>query len=158
MGVADHSSEFVARCAVHRDGSRRVNSDMEVIATITLPGVERSASYARRFATDTFGPDHPSLDDIRTCVSEAFTNGVLHTASGRGGKVTVMFATVGDLIVAEVTDDGAGGARPHQCDDPLGVHGRGLQIIDVLTVDWGIRPDGDRTTVWMHFPGPARKV
>ncbi|MCW2919764.1 MAG: putative anti-sigma regulatory factor, serine/threonine protein kinase [Actinomycetia bacterium] len=135
-----------------------MNTEGEVIATITLPGVERSALYTRRFAADTFGPDHPSLDDIRTCVSEAFTNGVLHTASGGGGKVTVTFATVGDLIVAEVTDDGAGGARPHLCDDPMGVHGRGLQIIDALTVDWGIRPDADRTTVWMHFTGPIREV
>jgi anti-sigma regulatory factor (Ser/Thr protein kinase) len=89
-------------------------------------------------------------------VSEAFTNGVLHTASGQGGKVTVRFATLGDLIVVEVTDDGAGGGRPHLCDDLMGLHGRGMRIVDTLTVDWGIRPDGDRTTVWMHFAGPIR--
>jgi anti-sigma regulatory factor (Ser/Thr protein kinase) len=45
-------------------------------------------------------------------VNEAFTNGVEHTASGRGGRVTVAFVAAEGGIVAEVTDDGADGARP----------------------------------------------
>lgn len=134
----------------------RVNNEREVIASLTLPGVERSVSYARRFARDTFGAGHPSLSDIETCVSEAFTNGVTHTASGRGGKVTVAFVAVAGEVVTEVTDDGAGGARPHLRHDPLGEHGRGMRIIDFLSLGWGVRPDGDRTTIWMRFPGPAR--
>lgn len=135
-----------------------MTNEQEVIAVLTLPGSERSVAYARRFARDTFGTEHPSLGDIETCVSEAFTNGVAHTASGRGGKVTVAFLAVADEIVTEVTDDGAGGARPHVRHDPTGVHGRGLRIIDFLTLAWGIRPDGERTTVWMCFPGPARPL
>ncbi|MGI8336168.1 ATP-binding protein [Actinomadura scrupuli] len=129
-----------------------------VLGSITLPGVTRSAACARRFTRDVLGPEHPSLHDVRTCVSEGVTNAVLHTASGRGGTVTVTFRAAGGMIVTEVTDDGAGGARPYVRDEPSAVHGRGLRIIDALTLAWGFRADGDRTTVWMRFPGPVPAV
>ncbi|MGH3391047.1 MAG: ATP-binding protein [Actinomadura sp.] len=125
-----------------------------VIGTVTLPGVDRSVASVRDFGRDLLGPDHPSLDDIQLCLSEAVTNGIRHTDSGRGGKVTVTFRALADVIVAEVTDEGAGGARPYLRDDPSRVHGHGLRIINALSLTWGVRPDGDRTTVWMRFPGP----
>jgi hypothetical protein len=63
------------------------------------------------------------------------------------------------VIVAEVTDDGAGGARPYVHDDDAdGLRGRGMRIIDALALGWGLRPDGDRTTVWMRFPGPGGRM
>lgn len=65
-----------------------------------------------------------------------------------------MFSTFGADIVAEVVDDGALGARPVMRDDPLAVDGRGLRIIDALTLEWSVRADGERTAVWMRFPGP----
>ncbi|WP_165959144.1 ATP-binding protein [Actinomadura sp. KC345] len=126
----------------------------EVIAALTLPGVERSARHARVFARDVLGEGHPSLPDVQTCVNEAFTNAVEHTASGRGGTVTVMLSLDGGDVVAEVADDGALGERPLMRDDPLAEDGRGLRIIDALTLAWGTRADGHRTTVWMRFPGP----
>jgi anti-sigma regulatory factor (Ser/Thr protein kinase) len=135
-----------------KDGG--VDEEMAVIGTITLPGMELSVAHARRFAREVLGPDHPSLDDIELCVSEAFTNGVQHTASGCGGKVTVRLMAQAGAIVTEVTDDGAGGARPHLRRDPVGLGGRGMRIIDAVTLGWGLRSDGDRTTIWMRFPGP----
>ncbi|MCP9984313.1 ATP-binding protein [Actinomadura madurae] len=126
----------------------------EVIAALTLPGAERAARHVRGFARDVLGEGHPSLGDVQTCVNEAFTNAVEHTASGCGGRVTVMFSTFGADIVAEVVDDGALGARPVMRDDPLAVDGRGLRIIDALTLEWSVRADGERTAVWMRFPGP----
>lgn len=126
----------------------------EIIAALMLPGTERSVRHARAFARDVLGEGHPSLPDVETCVNEAVANGVEHTESGRGGRVTVMFSLVGDDVVVEVIDDGAHGARPVMCDDPLAESGRGLQIIDAMTRDWGVRADGARTAVWMRFPGP----
>ncbi len=126
----------------------------EVIAALTLPGVERSAKHVRLFARDVLGEGHPSLGDVQTCVNEAFTNAVEHTASGRRGRVTVLFSVMDGDVVAEVADDGAGGTRPVMRDDPLAEDGRGLRIIDALSLEWGVRPDGDRTVVWMRFPGP----
>lgn len=126
----------------------------EVIAALTLPGAEASARQARVFAGDVLGERHPSLDDVQTCVNEAFTNAVEHTASGRGGRVTVLFSLMGDDVVAEVADDGAAETRPVMRDDPLALDGRGLRIIDALSLEWGVREDGEHTTVWMRFPGP----
>ncbi|HEY8481267.1 MAG TPA: ATP-binding protein [Spirillospora sp.] len=126
----------------------------EIIAATTLPGTEKSVRDARMFARDVLGEEHPSLPEVELCVDEAVTNGIEHTASGRGGRVTVLFSVAGDDVIAEVVDDGAGGARPVLREDPLAEHGRGLQIIDGLTLDWGVRTDGERTAVWMRFPGP----
>ncbi|WUH96257.1 ATP-binding protein [Spirillospora sp. NBC_00431] len=126
----------------------------EVMAALTLPGVEKSARHVRVFARDVLREGHPSLGDVQTCVNEAFTNAIEHTASGRDGRVTVMFSMVGGDIVAEVTDDGAAGARPVMRDDPMAEDGRGLRMIDALSLAWGVREDGHRSTVWMRFPGP----
>ncbi|GAA2101690.1 ATP-binding protein [Actinomadura alba] len=129
-------------------------SETVVIGAITLPGLGRSVAHARSFTRDVLGAGHPSLGDVQMCVSEAFTNGVVHTASGRGGKITVVFVAADDMVIAEVTDDGAGGALPRLRDDLMGVSGRGMRIINALALGWGVRPEGGRTTVWMRFPGP----
>ncbi|GAA2408457.1 hypothetical protein GCM10010191_16250 [Actinomadura vinacea] len=122
---------------------------------ITLPGLESSAGRVRGFVRDVLGAGHPLLDDVRTCVNEAFTNAVEHTASGRGGRVRVSVVDGGGVVVAEVVDDGAGGERPRLRDDPLAEDGRGMRIIDALALDWGVRADGDRSVVWMRFIGSA---
>ncbi|XVQ13911.1 GNAT family N-acetyltransferase [Spirillospora sp. CA-255316] len=122
---------------------------------VTLPGLECAAALARAFVKDVLGPGHPALDDVRTCVNEAFANAVEHTASGRGGQVEVSVVDEGGRVRAEVADDGAGGERPRLCDDPLAENGRGMRIIDALALDWGVRTDGDRSVVWMSFIGSA---
>ena len=129
-----------------------MNENPQLVATLTLPGVERSVAYARCFCRDMLGLDHPALDDVTTCVSEAVTNAVIHTRSGDGGKVTLSLFTAEALVVAEVTDEGADGALPRLRDDPLAVSGRGLQIIDSLTCAWSARQSSGRTTMRMEFP------
>lgn len=133
-------------------GGSRVNDDLIVLGTITLPGVGRSAGYLRSFARDMLGPDHPRLDDIKVCLTEKFSNSIMHTASGRGGWVSITLAAGRGVVRTEVTDDGAGGARPLvPGEDTLGEHGRGLRLLDSLAVRWGFVEDGQRTTVWAEF-------
>lgn len=132
-------------------GGRLMN---QIIATLTLPGVERSVSYARRLVDDTLGAAHPAADDLRMCISEAFTNSVLHSTSRNGGKVTLTLTAERDFVLAEVTDDGAD-QKPHLANDPTGIHGRGMRIIDALATEWGVDIEQDRTTVWMRFPTSA---
>jgi len=67
--------------------------------------------------------------------------------------ITVTLLIEGPELVLEVTDDGAEGARPGFREDPEGIHGRGMLIITALALKWTVRPDGDRTTVSMRFPG-----
>ncbi|MCW2939909.1 MAG: hypothetical protein JWN00_2894 [Actinomycetia bacterium] len=73
------------------------------IAMITLPGTEYAVAQARGYARDIFGPHHPALADMQICISEGFTNGIRHTLSGLGGKITVTFSTVPGEVVSART-------------------------------------------------------
>lgn len=130
---------------------------LELLAVLTLPGVERSARHARGFLRDTLVPAHVRpgdavLDDMALVVGEFAANGVRHTASGRGGKISIALWAGAGVLRAEVADDGAGGARPRMRDGADGESGRGLHIVAALAARWGHRPDGDRTVVWAEFP------
>ncbi|MBC6461836.1 ATP-binding protein [Actinomadura sp. HBU206391] len=115
--------------------------------------MEGSAARARHFLRDNLGPGSADLDDMALCVTELVANGVKHTDSGRGGKLMILLAKGRGVIRIEVTDDGAGGARPCPRDDPEAESGRGLRIVEALAMRWGHCADGVRTTVWVEFPG-----
>jgi anti-sigma regulatory factor (Ser/Thr protein kinase) len=131
--------------------------DPAVLGAITLPGLRRSVAYARAFLRDLLPPGHPLLDDLVTVGSETVCNAVTHTASGDpGGRVTVVLLADRDAYRLEVTDDGAGGARPCLRAEDGGEGGRGMRIVDALARRWGHRADGDRTVVWVEFSaGPC---
>ncbi len=92
--------------------------------------------------------------------SELVTNAWLHTASGgRDGRVKIQMWHLSDHVLSlAVTDDGP---RPGQTsclprlspeDDPLATCGRGLHLVDRLSVEWGWRGEpGGPLTVWAHI-------
>jgi anti-sigma regulatory factor (Ser/Thr protein kinase) len=134
-------------------------SELNLLAELTLPGVERSVRRAREFCQETLVPERVApgdeiLDDLVLVVDELAGNGIRHTASGRGGKITIALLAGDGVLRAEVSDDGADGARPVLRVDPEAESGRGLNIVDALAARWGHRPDGPRTTVWAEFPQP----
>jgi anti-sigma regulatory factor (Ser/Thr protein kinase) len=134
----------------------REAGELRLLAVLTLPGVERSVRYARLFLRDTLVPDHLSpgdelLDDMALVVDEFACNGIRHTASGRGGKIHIALWAGRGVLRAEVSDDGADGARPALRNAADGEDGRGLHIVAALASQWGHRPDGPRTTVWADF-------
>ncbi|MEV4252246.1 ATP-binding protein [Spirillospora sp. NPDC049652] len=134
-----------------------MNTPLTVLASLTLPGHPRSVRYARQFVRDTLVPAHAIdggdvLEDVTLVVDEFAGNAIRHTASGRGGKVTIALLRGPHLIRVEVTDDGADGGRPLLRPSPEGESGRGLHIVQALTSDWGHRADGRRTTVWADVP------
>ncbi|TDC97502.1 hypothetical protein E1285_03555, partial [Actinomadura sp. 7K507] len=69
----------------------REAGELQLLAVLTLPGVERSVRHARLFIRDTLVPNHLApgdelLDDMVLVVDELAGNCVRHTASGRGGR------------------------------------------------------------------------
>ncbi|MGH3239568.1 MAG: ATP-binding protein [Spirillospora sp.] len=137
----------------------REAGELQLLAVLTLPGVERSVRYARLFLRDTLVPEHLSpggelLGDMALVVDEFAVNGIRHTASGRGGQIHIALWTGEGVLRAEVSDDGAGGARPilRNAQDESG---RGLHIVEALASRWGHRADGACTTVWAEFPAPG---
>ncbi|MEV5573287.1 ATP-binding protein [Spirillospora sp. NPDC052269] len=113
-----------------------------------FPSDTEQVAAARRWVTSVLGDDHPALDDCVLLTSETFTNAVIH---GDGAEVEVTVEADGDGVTVAVLDEG-GGALPHRVDDPCGLGGRGLPILEALSDAWGFHVLGDgRLRVWFSL-------
>jgi anti-sigma regulatory factor (Ser/Thr protein kinase) len=119
--------------------------------SITLPGVERSVAIGRRFVRDALGPRHPALDKVALSVSELATNAIMHTPSGDGGHLTIGVLATGQVVRAEVTNDGTMATKPRVRRDADAENGRGILIIEALADSWGVTERSGSTTVWVEF-------
>jgi anti-sigma regulatory factor (Ser/Thr protein kinase) len=118
---------------------------------ITLPGEQRAVANGRRFVRQMLGRRHPALDKVALGVSELVTNAVEHTESGDGGEIRISLTVAGDLIRAEVTNDGVMTSKPHVRNDTEGEDGRGILIVEALAEAWGVTENARTTTVWAEF-------
>jgi stage II sporulation protein AB (anti-sigma F factor) len=67
--------------------------------------------FARMAAAAFITPLDPSvseLSDIKTAVSEAVTNAIIHGYENNAGDVRIIFSHAGKVIMIEVIDDGVG--------------------------------------------------
>jgi anti-sigma regulatory factor (Ser/Thr protein kinase) len=106
---------------------------------------------------DAIGLDAPDLDDVRTAVTEACNNVVLHAYEGNEGPMEVeMFATGGSLDVF-VRDHGIGFQR--QTGEEQWIVGIGLPVIEALVqrVDFADTAGGG-TEVRMEFATPGART
>ena len=118
-------------------------------ATYSVAADPRAVGAARQFVLGTltaWGVDADTVDKLTLCLSELVTNAVIHTDSGCELRVVldrgVLTTTVRDGGSSVVVD-----LSPVTV-DPLAVHGRGLQLVDVLSSRWGSELDAIGTTVW----------
>jgi anti-sigma regulatory factor (Ser/Thr protein kinase) len=131
---------------------------MTILGSWTLPGVERSVAYARRFVGDLLGRDHPRLDDALVVAGELVTNSIAHSRSGQGGFVTLALdGGPGRTVRIRVIDDGSDTAKPCVREDPYAENGRGLLIVQNLADEWGVEIGAAETTIWarLDFPDSA---
>ena len=132
---------------------------MTILGSLTLPGVERSVAYARRFVGDMLGHEHPRIDDALVVASELVTNSITHSRSGQGGHVTITLEGGGPTraVQLSVVDDGAESAKPSVREDPYAEDGRGLFIVEHLADAWGVDIGDETTTIWarLDFPDSA---
>lgn len=117
----------------------------------------RSASVARRFLRDRLRVaglvDDETVETAQLCLSELVTNAILH-----GGGRTEVRVSLADELSVSVRDEGGplGAPAAREVDeDPWRVHGRGLQLLEVLASSWGTRRDPSGTTVWFTLALPA---
>jgi serine/threonine-protein kinase RsbW len=96
--------------------------------------------------------DPELLDDIKTAVSEACNNVVMHAYGGDGGPLRVCLYVDTDNIEVLVRDRGGGIPVLTPSDDRL--QGVGIPIMRALSSQTAFRPlpDGG-TEVWMQFDG-----
>lgn len=96
--------------------------------------------------------DAELLDDLKTAISEACNNVVLHAYAGGAGPLDVALWTSATTIDAVVSDEGRG--IPEVADPDEGVHGVGLPLIKALTQRVAfLRRPGGGTEVRMVFAG-----
>ena len=118
----------------------------------SFPYAPESAAAARRFAIEALA-DTPAdvLEAVELMVSELATNCIRHAHTAF--SLALRYAS-GRLRV-EVTDHSSGNPemRSPGPDDPTG---RGLQIVNMLSDDWGVdRTAEARKTVWFTLTIPA---
>jgi anti-sigma regulatory factor (Ser/Thr protein kinase) len=121
-------------------------------ATRAFPASSGSVKKARHFIAQYLSDVAPDVvDDVTLVVSELATNAVRHASVD---FVVAAERKNGRLRVA-VTD--GGGGSPHvrhpSSDEPSG---RGLQIVEALSDDWGIDRGRRGTTVWFTAKLAAR--
>jgi serine/threonine-protein kinase RsbW len=100
---------------------------------------------------DALAIDDNLLADIKTVVSEACNNVVLHAYDGEEGPLEVYICPDGQELEVVVRDEGAG-IQPHRPEPESGVQGVGLSLIQALTDRVEFRGDaGAGTEVRMGF-------
>jgi anti-sigma regulatory factor (Ser/Thr protein kinase) len=110
-----------------------------------FPAVALSVADARGFAVQALA-DLPVdvLEDIRLMVSELASNAIEHAMSSF--QVTIHRSR--QEIRVEVTDSGAG-TPAMRSPGPDVVKGRGLQIVNLVSTQWGVQQESDSAkTVW----------
>ena len=120
----------------------------------TFPAIPQSVHAARRFANDTLA-DTPeqALEAVELMVSELATNCIRHERT----SPHVAIVRSPRRIRVEVTDSG-GGVPTMRSPGPDEPSGRGLQIVDMLSEQWGIEPEAPSgKTVWFTMDVPSSR-
>ncbi len=101
--------------------------------------------------------DDATLHDVRTAVSEACNNVVLHAYGEGRGPLEVDIETPHGKLRVVVRDHGAGLA-PHPVLHPEPLHGIGLAVIQALTERIELRgAPGEGTELVMEFDAPGAR-
>lgn len=98
------------------------------------------------------GDDHLALDDAKLLTSELVTNSALHSDSRSRDTITVEVcrSPCGGAIRIGVSDKGAA-SRPHVRDAPDDVTGRGLLLVERLSLRWGVNDHESGREVWFEI-------
>ena len=106
---------------------------------------------------EAIGLDAADLDDIRTAVTEACNNVVLHAYEAEEGPLEVEIYAAGSSVEVFVRDHGVGLRRPSG-DDPW-VIGIGLPVIEALAQQVQfVETAGGGTEVRMEFATPGART
>jgi anti-sigma regulatory factor (Ser/Thr protein kinase) len=111
----------------------------------SFPAVAQSVPAARRFAVHALADSSaPTLEAVELMVSELATNCIRHEHA----SFHIAILRTSSEIRIEVTDSGAG-TPTMRSPGPHEPSGRGLQIVDMLSKQWGVVPETPSgKTVW----------
>lgn len=119
-----------------------------VLGVMTLPGTTRAPAIIRRWLEDLLGDDHPRLFEAQMCASEITNNTIEHTRTGRGGLVTVGVTEGAGEVQVDISDEGGTTDVPHIPSQARDDGGRGLHLVNTMSLRWGVHRHEDWSTVW----------
>jgi anti-sigma regulatory factor (Ser/Thr protein kinase) len=140
------------RAREHRRASDRSMAGSAVagarVATHEVADDPAAVAGARRFLKGVVA-DWQLGDDVEyaatLCVSELVTNALIHS---HGGCLVRAVLHEGVLTTSVLDWGSSPRAAVGRVDDPLQVHGRGLQLVEALADRWGHELDEDGASVW----------
>ena len=115
-----------------------------------FPGEERQLSILRRWL-ESLLPDCPARADVASVATELGANAIQHTASGHGGSFAVEITWHPQAVRVAVADSG-GPAEPRVINDPAAEHGRGMLLVQGLSLRTGISGDHRGRLIWADIP------
>lgn len=123
----------------------------EVRVTLTAEGgsCARARQVVREAAASWELPEDLA-DDAQLVVTELVSNGIDHGA----GPITLTVRRKAGGMLVEVHDESPAEPllRPV---DPSSARGRGMQLVQALSVSWGTTPEGGGKVVWAQLsPAP----
>ena len=129
--------------------------------SITFPALSRNEAFARSVAAAfmvQLDPTIEELTDVRTAISEAVTNAIIHGYSQKGGTVRMDCSIDGDVFTATITDKGRGIADIEQAMQPFFTScltdersGMGFTVMQAFTDELNVKSElGKGTTVKMR--------
>ena len=95
---------------------------MENTIKIELSSKPSNEKIARHMISSMLLDLNPTVEeicDIKTAVSEAVTNSIIHAYGNEGGIITMKLSMEGNEILIEVADEGVGMADVQQAMEPL---------------------------------------
>jgi anti-sigma regulatory factor (Ser/Thr protein kinase) len=124
---------------------------------VLLPSQPASVAVARRRITTemrSVGITDDAIDDAALVITELVTNAIRHGSPLPGRWLQVTWDLDAGTVEIAVSDGGGSQTRPQATRPSLSaLGGRGLEIVDTLSDEWGVRPPG--TTVWAIIAAPC---
>ena len=78
---------------------------------LSFDAVSQNESFARVAVAAFITPLNPTIEevaDVKTAVSEAVTNAIIHGYDNRGGKIKMSCSITGDVLTVVIEDYGKG--------------------------------------------------
>ena len=89
---------------------------------VIFDAISENESFARVVAAafvTRLDPTLEEISDIKTAVSEAVTNSIVHGYEGKGGKVYMTLSLEDREIIIKIKDEGVGIENVHKAMEPL---------------------------------------
>jgi two-component sensor histidine kinase len=130
--------------AVRNDGS--AGHDIEDFTLLPSADAPRQARDRVRHLLGDFGVSADVRYAVTLVVDELVTNAAIHAAT----RIRVTLGRKQDLYHCVVHDESSDGTYPRIIETADG-YGRGLRIVAVLSVSWGVERDSSGTSVWAEI-------